>query len=378
MPKTSGAQQPFGPAGVGRDLAGRAAAEAGGVFRWWLTMLRQSAPTWLRRNQTKNPTVLVVHMAQDTVSQVQWLGSSDNANQRRDHAAPGKSEETLRVLIGRLRKALQDNPDIRLAICLNDGFNAQAVYPMAALSDLNSLIALDLDRLFPLPAEALDFAWTVTGWSTGAGSDGDRIHVCIDAAPMTALTAAHHLAQNLGRHPDYVGCAAGPPWQNPLRRPRRTTGAMPAQIKYAGLAFFTAANLIYPAAALHSSADQAARTATALRSEAEALAAQRDALRDHYAAHGALMGGTPDLFSILTMLSAAMPEEAQLRRLVLREGALDLSGEAGQAAQLVDRLTGQGPFGPITYLTPVSVETDNQTERFNLRVSLTDQQGERP
>jgi general secretion pathway protein L len=270
---------------------------------------------------------------------------------------PGSPPAALAELTARLR------PAPALALALPDALTRRVVLPLAAAEGLEEALALDLDRQTPFRPEDVAFTWRVL--ATDAAER--RLTVALTVAPRAALAEAEALAARLGLRLHHALPVAAPPWRDDLLAGRRRAPAPLTAAAMAGAAaLLLAAGLVWPVlreeravAALEAEIAEARRAAAGAAARREAAAARV------LPASLAARFGEPATLR-LADLSRALPDEAHLRRLVLREGQMEIVGLAPSTAALVVQLASVPGIGPVAYQAPVVASEVAGRELFQL------------
>jgi general secretion pathway protein L len=270
---------------------------------------------------------------------------------------PGSTQAALVAL-------LPGVPARHLAVGLPQALTRSVTLPLAAASRLAEVLALDMDRQSPFRAEEVVFHARVLVRDRAARLL--RAHLAL--APRAAIAEATALAARLGLALHYAGPCAAPPWDDDLKpgggaRPTRLAGAL------AGLAVvLLLAATVVPGLRAEAHVAALERQLAAARAEAAATLAAREAAEAAAAPLALLHGLGPPATALVAALSDALPDDAVLRRLVLREGRLEITGSSAGAAELVRRLSTSLDFAQVEYRSPV-VPAGGGREQFHLALS---------
>jgi general secretion pathway protein L len=273
---------------------------------------------------------------------------------------PGAGEAELAGLVERLRRRGRAP---RLAVAMSEALTRRLVLPQVAAGDLGAALALDLDRQTPLRPEEAVFTWRILGRDDAQR----RMAVALTVAPRAALERAQALAERLGLRLGHAGPSGCPPWQDDLLA--RSATAAPASV--AAPAWALAAALLLVAMALPTWRAEQALAALQLdlaeaRRRAEAVARHRDRLATEVSPVVSLRSLGEAVTPLLVGLTAALPDEAHLRRLVLRDGRLEIVGITGAGtATLAVRLAAEPRFGQVEFRAPVVADASGR-EQFHL------------
>jgi general secretion pathway protein L len=332
---------------MSRALLRHALAE---FLHWWRGELLGLVPARPRRS----PAVLAVTLAPDgTCSAV--LHHSGQAP--RTVLPPSSSTDALVTAAAGM--------GLRLAVGLAEALTRRIALPLAAADRLEEVLALDLDRQTPFRAEEVAFAARVIARDPASR----MLTATLTVAPRNAVARATRLAATLGLRLHYAGPTPAPPWQDDLKphAAAKTRAAPVARGLWALAAVLLLAAAVVPAwraqqrlAALEAELAQARR-------QADAVLARR-AESDAVAAPAALLAalGAPAT-TLVAALTAALPDDAVLRRLVLRDGRLEITGSSAGTAELAVRLSAAPSFAQVEYRSPVVAA--GARENFHLALS---------
>lgn len=326
--------------------------DAARFLAWWRGELEGMLPAPLRRVLAARPPMLAVRIdPRDLVAATLHL--ADGTAQ--PLLGPGTPRAALAGLRGRLP------PGTRLAVGLPQALVRHVSLPLAAASRLQEVLALDLDRQTPFRPEEVVFRGRIVARDRAAR----LLRAALCVAPRSALDQARKLADELGLSLAYAGPDPAPPWHDDLS-PGATRGASGRDRALAlGAAAMALAALLLPdlRAATHLRAVEAELAAA--RREAAALLARREAAAAATAPLDALRALGPPATTLLVGITAALPDDAVLRRLVLREGRLELLGSSAGTAELVQGLSAAGGFAQVEFRAPVVAAADGR-ELFHL------------
>lgn len=317
---------------------------------WWAAELAGLLPAELRGART----VVAAQLADD---------GSLAATLHRPGAAPrallppGSSPDDLRMLLPGLGAR-------HLAVALPQALTRSVTLPLAAAPRLHAVLALDMDRQSPFHAEEVAFAARITARDRPAR----LLRAELALAPRAAIAGATALAASLGLALHYAGPRAAPPWIDDLK-PHAAARTAPLARGMAGCAA-----LLLLAAAIVPGLRAEAHLAALIvrlgeaRIAADAVLAAREAQAATAAPLALLHGLGPSATTLLAALTAALPDDAVLRRLVLREGRLEIAGSSAGAASLVRQLSTSPDFAQVEYRAPV-VAALGGGETFHLGLS---------
>jgi general secretion pathway protein L len=321
-----------------------------GFLRWWRAELLGLVPAWLRRS----PAVLAVTLAPDGTCGAVLHRSGQPP---RSVLPPCSSTDALATAA----RGMQ----VLLAVGLAEALTRRIALPFAAANQLEEVLALDLDRQTPFRADEVAFAARVVARDPASR----MLTAALTVAPRHAVARATQLAGRLGLRLHYVGPAPAPPWHDDLK-PRAAAGAAAAPVArglWALAAALLLAAAIVPAWRAQQQLDALHAELAQARRQADAVLARR-AAQDAVAAPAALLAtlGAPTS-TLVAALTAALPDDAVLRRLVLRAGRLEITGSSAGTAELVVGLSAAPGFAQVEYRSPVVAA--GAREDFHLALS---------
>lgn len=318
-------------------------------LRWWRAELLGLVPARLRRART----VLAVTLAPDGTCGAVLHRAGQTP---RDVLPAGSSTDALAGITHGLRA--------RLAVGLPQSITRKLALPLAAADRLQEVLALDLDRQTPFRAAEVAFAVREIARDPAAR----MLTASLTVAPRDAVARARLLATTLGLRLHYAGPTPAPPWQDDLKPRAAGTHAAPVvRGLWALAAALLLATAILPAWRAQQRLDALETELAQARRQADAVLARR-AEQDAVAAPAALLAtlGT-SATTLVAALTAALPDDAVLRRLVLRDGRLEITGSSAGTAELVVSLSAAPNFAQVEYRSPVVAA--GARENFHLALS---------
>jgi general secretion pathway protein L len=329
-----------------------------GLLRWWGSQLAAMLPARLRIRIGRAPTVLAL----TPIAPDLWQPTLHRPGQPPETLA-ATADTALPALAATLRAA-QRQP-LHLALAMPEALTRRVVLPIGAAGQLSEVLALDLDRQTPFRSDQACFAWHEIGRDTAVGS----LTVALTVAPRAALLAAGERAQRLGLTLIHAAPEATPPWDTALTR-AAGLGAAPRGTLLPALGTMIGAGVL---AALLLPGWQAGQRISATEAEVAALRPLLEAAR-HAAATSQAASVPPPVagpaaVAVLAEMARALPDQAVLRRLVLRDGRLEILGTAPGAADLVVVLAQRPRLAQVEFRAPV-VAAEGGREQFHLSVAL--------
>ena len=245
----------------------------------------------------------------------------------------------------------------------------EAALPLAAERDLDRVLGYEMDRFTPFSAADVHWARGPVRRDRVKGQIWFRLSV----VPKLALAPALEALRAAGRAPDGLLVPAG----DAVRR-IGLTAAHPATLRRraVGVAAAACAVLALVAVALPIAAEARALARVEARIERlRPVLAEVDGLRrrlaastvgsDTLAAEEARLGCVLCTIALLTHL---LPDDTHLTAMSIRQRQVTLSGQSGDAARLIPRLSGDAAVSEVAFLAPVTRTGPNRAEQFSLRL----------
>ena len=245
----------------------------------------------------------------------------------------------------------------------------EAALPLAAERDLDRVLGYEMDRFTPFSAADVHWARGPVRRDRVKGQIWFRLSV----VPKLALATALEALRAAGRAPDGLLVPAG----DAVRR-IGLTAAHPATLRRraVGVAAAACAVLALVAVALPIAAEARALARVEARIERlRPVLAEVDGLRrrlaastvgsDTLAAEEARLGCVLCTIALLTHL---LPDDTHLTAMSIRQRQVTLSGQSGDAARLIPRLSGDAAVSEVAFLAPVTRTGPNRAEQFSLRL----------
>ncbi len=243
----------------------------------------------------------------------------------------------------------------------------EVVLPLAAGRDLTAVLGFEMDRLTPFTAD--EVYWSV------AHLCHDRVRAKLQLTLSIALrTQVDSLRTALGRinvTPSFIETETG---RLPLGTPGQQPGWRLQQALFAlcGVLALTclATPFLRQQMALDAAAQEiagvmpAANHAQALRQQLTAAAQGRAAI--------AAARHAGDALQVLSVLTAALPDDTWLSDLTLKSGDLAFDGQSGNAAQLINLLSAVPGLRNPSFTAPVTRSSDGKADLFSLHVTVSE------
>jgi general secretion pathway protein L len=268
----------------------------------------------------------------------------------------GPGPEALQGLRDRLPR------NTRVAVAMPQALLRRVSLPLAAAPRLAAALALDMDRQTPFRADEVVFTTRILSRDRAAR----LVHAALCVAPVAALAEARALAARLGLKLAYAGPRAAPPWTDNLAGVQTAPGTERAVPALAGLALALALSaLLVPALRADARLQHATAELGAARAALQAREARAEAQDQAALPPGALAALGPSATMVVAAVTEALPDDAVLRRLVLRDGRLEIIGSSAGAAGLVRVLSATEGLAQVEYRAPL-VRAEGGRELFHL------------
>ena len=250
----------------------------------------------------------------------------------------------------------------------------KANYPAGALAKLDDIVALDIEKSTPFSRETAVWKWQVTGRADG------QLEVETVVLRRDLVLSILSLASRNGLVPAGIVFSGGEGGR-PLRLMRLETPADHSRSRWRRVNAALASVVLLLAAATAGTAywqrEAALQAASTRLAEAKARAmrlrrAQAEAVAE-YDASVALMREkmrTPSVNAVWNALSETLPDSVFLSALEISGQTGRISGFAGSAAPLIEKLESLGELSGAAFASPVMINPDDRLERFDITFSL--------
>ena len=324
----------------------------GAFFAWWFGQLAELLPAWLRRPSPPRADALIVA----PTTPLDQAGVVAVALRR-----AGKETQLGRFLPGAPELSrLPHSP--RLPVVLRVGqadiLEKTLNLPLAARSELDQVLAFEMDRETPFTAEEVYWAYLIDAVDPHNG----RISVRLILIPKARLAPLLQPLAQAGFAPKWAEIADGIedfpllPFDGhraiPQHRSRWLVRGAAACCAVLGLAAIATPFIRQELhlAALESEAKPAqasAAEAQALRREIESLSRGADLVRS-------AQDKAARPLEVLATVTRLLPDDTYLTELELRQRKLTLSGRSAGAARLIGVLAGDGRLQNPVFSAPVT------------------------
>ncbi|MGE5269918.1 MAG: PilN domain-containing protein [Thiohalocapsa sp.] len=243
--------------------------------------------------------------------------------------------------------------------------------PLAAERSLRQIVEHQLDRLVPLPPEAVYFECRVRSRSPAAKT----LNVELACVTRASIEEAVALATSLGLVPRLAvaagdGAAVEPPmvlWRaagaEQSRRSRRLKrGLELAAALLIVIAYGTSVYRLDEAQdELEAEVAQATKAATAVREQVRQQTEAQNALA---LLHARLKEPSP--LALLDQLTTAIPDSAWVAQLTLLKGNIEIIGYSANVTDLVLGIDKSDAFKNVGFRSPTTLSPDGKGQRFDL------------
>lgn len=352
-------------------LLSDASGLVGRGIRWWSDELRSFWPA--ARQGDGGKLDVVVAIADD--GSVGLAPGSSGRLPKGVRAAPGEAEvwEYLNRL-GRSR------PDARVGLRLpwSACYQRRVEIPAAARRQAASILALDLERSTPFKASDVYLAYFIDeaparkGWLNASQLVVKRGQVQkfiadVEACGLKVASISCTAADGKTALPvDFLQSSAAAIAQRAGQR----RGGLAVPMIAAALAISAAANLISRRESALETLDKQVESARAAASAGQSRRDTLVAANSQNSAMRLLKTSRPAAIAIIDELTRLLPDTVYLSDLTMATDAVDLSGYARAAADIIPILERSEMFKDATLTAPVTFDTTEDKERFSLRVKL--------
>lgn len=282
-------------------------------------------------------------------------------------------DASWRELAARLKRRKRRPDALTLVLGPDLYLSRKASYPAGAVTQLDSIIDLDIAQSTPFTGETAVWKWRVTGRANGridvetAILRRDLVMSLLSLASQNGLEVAEIDIEGAGR---------------PLRIMKLSTPADQARRRWRRINAALATALVLLAAggagALQWKREEALAAANARLEAVKVRAvrmrrAQADAIAE-YDSNAALLrekARTPSVVTVWNALSQALPDTVWLSGLELTRDGGRISGFAASAAPLIEKLERLSGFSAVAFSSPVNINPDDRLERFEITFTLT-------
>ena len=339
-------------------------------MRWWSDELRSFWPA-ARQGDGGGKLDVVVAIADD--GSVRLAEGSSGRLSKGVRAASGEAE-----VWDYLNRLGRSRPDARVGLRLpwSACYQRRVEIPAAARRQAASILALDLERSTPFKASDVYLAYYIDeaparkGWLNASQLVVKRGQVQkfiadVEASGLKVASISCTAADGKTALPvDFLQSTAAAVAQRAGQR--RVAVPMIA----ATLAISAAAILISRREAALETLDKQVESARAAASAGQSRRDTLVAANSQNSAMRQLKTSRPAAIAIIDELTRLLPDTVYLSDLTMVTDAVDLSGYARAAADVIPILERSEMFKDATLTAPVTFDTTEDKERFSLRVKL--------
>jgi general secretion pathway protein L len=247
----------------------------------------------------------------------------------------------------------------------------EVTLPAATERDLDRVLGYEMDRFTPFAAG--DVYWACGPVTRDRARS--RISFRLSVVPKLAIAPVVEALRSAGRAPAALLVAM----DGALRRLSLNPEG-PVLTRHGPVAVAACACVLLAVVAAALPIVMEARALSALEARIERgrpALAEVEGLRRRIAAStagaDALLGEEARLGCVLctvALLTDLLPDDAYLTALTLRQRQVTLSGQAGDAARLIPRLSASAAVSEVAFLSPVTRSGQGRGEQFSLRLTM--------
>lgn len=333
---------------------------AGRLLSWWLGELRALLPAGLRRGLGLQRATLIAEPGGDGIRLARFDGSH-----RRDLGT---------LTAGKAAAAELRGEAVRVRLAGEQGLAKTLTLPIAAEENLREVLAFEMERQTPFPADQVYFDYRVIErrpldkvlTARLVVAPRERVERAVE--DLRAVGLPVHAVDLASEPLDFDACNLLPEeLRAPLPR-QRGVGALAAAA--AVLAVIAA---LSPLAHGWFAKRQADAEIALLRLQADSalkLRAALDAELGSYSTIAADRDRRPRAVLVLEELTRIFPDTAWVSEFALVGSELEIAGTAGSAAGLVQQIEASKIFKAVDFRTAVARDPTSGQERFQFEIDL--------
>jgi general secretion pathway protein L len=349
----------------------------GTVFHWWVRQLASLLPGKWVSPRAANAKLAVAELLTPLGSHPARLVVALPA--RRGQAAARHVTAMTPDDLAMLRGAVTGRQRVRIRLQPGELLERELVLPIAAERAPAEVLALELDRLTPFPADQTLWGWDVIARDTVRG----RIRLRLTVAPRTLLAPVLDWLQSAGLTPVLLEAPPGleAPAGGATQGWRRLPLAVPGRPKRPAVMACALAG--YAALAIAVVCVPFVRQSLAL-SQVEAQVdhiapdlAEAATLRRHIALAGASLDAVSsarqsigDALQAVATLTTALPDDTYLTDFTLHQRHLNMSGRSANAVRLIALLSADQVLRGAAFDAPVTRIENGKGDLFSIGVDL--------
>ena len=340
-------------------------------LEWWREGLLLLLPARLLARLLHEPDTVTVEQQDGALTFRRYTGADRQLSAQRTVSMEDKSEKTavkewLNEQTGPLNLILLLPPESRL--------QQRLTYPVAAEKELRAVLEFEMDKQTPFTADKVYFDYLITGRNTATG----QLHVTLclvlrevlhkhldaiaflDLQPAAATTAPDNSSGNV----NYL-----PPAHRSANKP---SGRLLAYLCLAAFTLFMAA-LYLPLLRYDSVIDQLENQVGQARTEAiqaQALENKKQAFleRIEFLSNQNQLRIPP--LEIIRDLTRRLPDNTWINRLNIRAGEIQVHGESGTAAAVIQLMEESDYFEQVQFRSPVTKNNKTGKDQFHIAAKL--------
>lgn len=338
------------------------------AVNWWIKGLAQLCPAPLRRLIRRDRQIITIEFQAEQVlfrHYARGPKAAPDTRQFRPDDEIGRSA-TLNWLRG------QGERRRRVILCAPDNLllEKEMVFPRAATASLRQVLAHEIGRRTPFSAEQVYFDYRLE-----RETEDGKVHIALWLAPKKQLDAWLELLRGWDVRPDAIRPAreAGSDTIDlipPEARPGGQRGSDQALLWLAGAAFVLFLLALYAPVInqqrhIANLEAQIANNRTAA-ARLQAFRQERARLLEEARFLTARRDREPPGLELLREITQITPADTWLTRLVMEAGELQLLGESGNAAALIQILESSEYFDNVEFRSPITRNTVSGKDRFHV------------
>jgi general secretion pathway protein L len=343
-------------------------AKLSAFWRWWTTELGSLLPALDQREAVNRKTLSEVAL----MDRQAWLHQHQRLKSRLNDPVSTMPTTAITQLFGQEKRTR----DVVVSFDPDNYFARTYSIPASALPQADQILALDLNRLVPLPASDLFTTWFPSGRSKGTV---ELTQIAVRKAQIKGLSdqlaskririAGFAFRDAEGQALPLVIDADGQKIGSYAERFWRSTAAVCL------IAFLAAsASLLWLGFFKQSSAIAQVQQATeSLRSKASDIRKQIEVMRsrnDEVAQLIKLRTTSADVPAIWNELARILPDDAWLSTFSMRGGIVSIDGQASNAEQLISIVGSSARFRNPRFTAPLVNDQRTRQSRFSMTFDL--------
>jgi general secretion pathway protein L len=342
-----------------------------GFLSWWFGELKALLPPRLTRLLSPPVNELVLEL----IAQKLMLRRRDGGAERElgtvqvEGVDPEAAKAALRPLIADLDL---HRVMVSLGLPAELALRKLVDLPAAAEENLRQVLAFEMDRLTPFPADAVQYDVRVIDRNL----ENRRIRVELMVLPRAAVDPTVQLLHRLGLEPDVVALPRGSHEQTPWRLPLASNGSGERRfVNRVPVAFLALAAALL-VAAVYTAFDRQRARAELLEREVDMARKEAEEGRrlqeqiEQLSAEGSFIvdkkRARPPVVQVLNELTRALPDDTWLYRLRLINEELQTFGYSPNASAMIGHIENSALFGNAQFRAPLTRDQRVDAEQFHI------------